>query len=402
MLAADLKTGVDIYALYQVIEINAFIIGAKLGGRSKGFIKDGKPFHNSISLDIFEDTRYLNVKVFVNGKLLISGAREDLGTERKVISQLVQYLNLLEGEYSCTFALEDGLMVGIGTDYLYGVSETSGYYKRVGMAQDEFVKDPITKKNTKTKRRVYKVGKETIRMVDGLYLLSTESCNKFSILNKVCREVGTQHGVKGISDMTTTDTLELLYDAKDKVIGYRNYHGDLNEPYPSTTSIKVLYSVVATKVYAGNIEMVVGNMNSNFKVNMGGTSNEPAHYIDITALQNAFELYGILSIETSDKFYGSKIKLYYNKYQHGICRCQRGNGCNCAGITLVVYPSGKCTIMGAKSTKQVQWGWRLFKRILKEHHQFFYKPLVDLEQLQREFASDTEVSFKEFLPPQYR
>ncbi len=69
-------------------------------------------------------------------------------------------------------------------------------------------------------------------------------------------------------------------------------------------------------------------------------------------------------------------------------------------MSLNVFTTGKCLIMGARDRTQVEWCWRFFRAILSENHAAFYRPMVDVRAM-RAALSARELgrrSFKDFLP----
>lgn len=85
---ADLNTIVDIETIFKYIPIDDTILGIKYHGRYKGKVKQSGSFFNQISIVIFSEkyNKQINLKVFTNGKLQMTGI--------KSIDQCVFFISL--------------------------------------------------------------------------------------------------------------------------------------------------------------------------------------------------------------------------------------------------------------------------------------------------------------------
>ncbi len=83
--------------------------------------------------------------------------------------------------------------------------------------------------------------------------------------------------------------------------------------------------------------------------------------------------------------------------RHGLCICPERHKCECTRVSLNVFTTGKCLIMGARDRTQVEWCWRFFREILAENHTAFYRPIVDVRAMRAALVPRAR-SFKDFLP----
>jgi hypothetical protein len=77
VIGANLNTKVDLYNLFKKIDISDKIIYAKYNGSIKGDCSNSKFFYNQVSVEIYSELfdKYINLKIFSNGKIHFSGIK---------------------------------------------------------------------------------------------------------------------------------------------------------------------------------------------------------------------------------------------------------------------------------------------------------------------------------------
>ncbi len=317
VVTADLFTEIDIFTLFEVVAIDDFVIGVNLNNRTRGFIKDTGSFYNQISLVLSQDGRDLNTKIFVNGVLHISGAREDLVTERRAIARLAELLNGMRGWYQCQVRQENGMIVGVDNDFLYGYSDYMSrevdrkFYERKGLVRNVVRTDRFTGKTHV--ERVMTIRNKPIVLMNGCHLIYDRG-NKYlaTILDRLCTPIGEQRLVlmnnrKNTPQSSGTVLMEdgrLFNERSHKVIGrYERVIRMTPAVVPVKKTMTIAYKVAKQHIDADKIRIACRNNNNRFEIAMGGTARRPAFYVDRRALERVFEGYGIKSASEPEKYF---------------------------------------------------------------------------------------------------
>ncbi len=316
VVTADLFTEIDIFTLFERVRIDDFVIGAKLNDRTRGFIKDTGSFYNQISLVLSQDGRDLNTKIFVNGVLHISGAREDLVTERRAINRLSALLNGMRGWYQCRVHSENGLIVGDTNDFLFGYCDLvetrvdRKFYERKGVVRNVVRTDKFT--GATHVERVMSISNKPIVLMNGCHLVYDRG-NKYlaTILDRLCRPIGEQTLVlmnnrkntpQSCGTILTTDG-RLFNERSHKVIGrYERVLRASPGEVPVKKVLTIAYKIAKKRIDVDKIKIACRNNNNKFEIAMGGTARRPAYYVDRRALERVFEAYGIKSASEPEKY----------------------------------------------------------------------------------------------------
>lgn len=401
---SDAKTAIDIFTLFRIIKIdevhdgNEFIVGVKLNNESRGMIKGNKSFYNQISLVLHHHGRYLNIKIFLNGKIHISGARSDLTVEYIVLRKLFKYLNKLNGSYSCNYTTDKGLMTDPDSGFIFGMTHSG--YKRIGHFEYVTKKDKFTGETNVNK--VYKWANRPITFDDSpgymLKLIQTDEKYKMVILNDLLQPIGKQY-LYLINNRKNTpkkgtytqDTDGNLFNKNGEPIGkYERKYSGLYKQLPNNP-IEVKFNICKQQINIDDIQIELANNNNKFEIELGDQ-----YFVHREKFEWVLKTYyNISSNVEPERYHGSNTKLYFNAYKDGLCHCYKNiSKCICLRISLHVFATGSVLIMGSRLPEHAAWVYNFFTEIVEKHYQEFILPKVDLDEMIDELdVSDNEIDF---------
>lgn len=377
VVCANLNQIVDIYVLFYALKLDETVLAAKIMYDSKGPVKNNKNFFNQISLIMMHRGRKLSVKIFINGKIHISGARYDLVSERALIQRLIAKMDKIHGHYTIPYTTLNGFIVDAKRQFILG-SDDGIMFKRMGIyyfSKGEYV---------------FKVLNSVVTHSDGLFFVKTYEKHHTIILNRYLQIIGHRNlqffnhrknvPKKGSYYVDKDDYLRSK--RKDYIFGKYEYTIDFSKFIPiddTKQDITVYYSVCDYPIKS-TYEDCIGLANLNTRCQIVFPT---PHFVDLQSLHVVIAQYGYKYIDEPERYHGSNIKFFYNVYRDGFCHC-KDDVCVCFLISLHIFSSGSILIMGCKSKGQLCWVYKLFESFLIKHGHSFCSPFISLTDMEME------------------
>ena len=322
-----------------------------------------KKFDNQATLVYhYWDFRSVNVKIFNNGKLQMTGIQnenEARNITKYIINNLKKthikiYNNVSKlpesGHYSIVFNRKTGKINYYRFNYLNCVDNTLIKYDKSellkGWVSDsnilEFINFVTQKRNGLQSILSSDNSEYDLQKVESDINTLTKLLVKLEKIRKIDNEI-----IKNIKEYYSDDLNELCEE-------------EIREDY---ITFSLLDSSFEFKLLDIKTELINSDFNTNFEIN-----NEKLHHLLLTK-------YKIFSSYEPDDYPGVKNKFYFNKNkeeQNGICECEipcvsLGKKSKCVQITISVFSSGNTIITGAKSIKQIQSAYNFIIKILKDN-----------------------------------
>ena len=322
-----------------------------------------KKFDNQATLVYhYWDFRSVNVKIFNNGKLQMTGIQnenEARNITKYIINNLKKthikiYNNVSKlpdsGHYSIVFNRKTGKINYYRFNYLNCVDNTLIKYDKSELLKSwvsdsnilEFINFVTQKRNGLQSILSSDNSEYDLQKVELDINTLTKLLVKLEKIRKIDNEI-----IKNIKEYYSDDLNELC-------------EGEIQEDY---ITFSLLDSSFEFKLLDIKTELINSDFNTNFEIN-----NEKLHHLLLTK-------YKIFSSYEPDDYPGVKNKFYFDKNkeeQNGICECEipcvsLGKKSKCVQITISVFSSGNTIITGAKSIKQIQSAYNFIIKILKDN-----------------------------------
>ena len=402
---------IDLRTLVQYLELDGRIVkaGTKETGNdieddnesivstsSKGKKKDKKSFYNQVTLLVNFITFNVNVKVFKNGHLQMTGCKSEenaIETANIVANALLKTKGDIvvdtvlskDKMYVCEFDKVYSVL-----DYETGDAEPIGYYE-------------IEQRNSKLRgqTRLYMLDKETEKYnpvfytSEGHLVWETFTSDVYrKVYNTNGEHIGDQRIV--FDDEYAEDYQDLDYvhknnaifskDKRDRRVKFllkddmtvetrgkqkvghiKSYIDDDNE-YGDKDSEKQLVTWYETVRYSEGRGFEITNM----KIGMINTDYVCGFEINRSNLNKVLvHNYNLESILKIEKYPGVNTKLYTNdtnNHNDGsfVCRCKEEK-CGCSKVSVLTFKSGKIIITGAKKMSHIEAVYKKFNKILRTH-----------------------------------
>jgi TATA-box binding protein (TBP) (component of TFIID and TFIIIB) len=227
------STVMNLYNIANFIEIDSVIIGLKYMIKpgevlTRGeYKKDTNPFYNQISLVMHVNRKLLNVKIFKNGSLHITGC--------KTISDPYDVSKILERYYKHSETLEinvnlknlDGLLL-TDDSMLY-----SARFKQVfgSIVKNELWLDNLVKNLTGSNTMTFMIGNDKVSICNDGFISNTVISNKRTLYDKDGQNIGAT-GISLYNNCSKLfkhnnlfiDYISNTINVKDKCIGKITYN----------------------------------------------------------------------------------------------------------------------------------------------------------------------------------
>jgi TATA-box binding protein (TBP) (component of TFIID and TFIIIB) len=372
----DIAESLDLDILSEFVRLDHLIRGIKYKDNCQGCIRQTKSFYNQMTLIVFLFNKLINIKLFSNGKVQLTGIKS-LIQANEAITYLKHYLSQIDGIFKIRIERLDNLFVS--DNVLYGYQDN---WKKIGEVNDKHL--------IISSHEVEKYGDyyRTIAYVDKRRLIFDYAgvCIGYTeiVFNKKRKNMV-------LKNITYSDGK--VYNKWGNEIGIENVHIQPRDMAfkPTTGYIIVPYSVIHEPRRSNHIEIV--NINCNYKM-------KTEQLIDRTKLTEFFIEQGFLVDYDPCGYPGVKIFVFVENNSL-VSRCShvdrsKSKKCNCIKISVIFFQSGTILLSGCRNMEQTKDVQKLIFRVLldKEINRFLFTPFNNIPKMTESLE---EISIEDLL-----
>lgn len=377
----------NLWNIERYLELDDQIIGIKTNNGFKGSYWTNKykrskskkinyvsknTFLNQITVIIHTHNNYINLKIFKNGSLHLTGCKNIEMTRETITILLNRLRKLIDIQDKILLSKDENGVLLDKNNFIYSYDDLRPMI--IGYVGDQYYNNnkiyTIWDKN-------YTIDKKTNMFISD----KIETKRKYKILNLSGNEIGykqitlTSGSSKFYNKYINYDNENDLLYHKDIVIGKIEYviNNDLITQLNNIDDIiEIDYS--CNPFITGNDYLIYENYNNNFDQFFSLTTNCINVSFDLNKRLNRDKLYKSLTDDNYICKYNpeiySGIKLVYkmsssNDELNGKCQCSKN--CTCNEIVFLIFQTGKVLATGFKQTQIINKICNNFKNICEKY-----------------------------------
>lgn len=369
-VTSNLGTNVNIRVLGKFLKLNENIKEIKYYNFVKKdnqivLVNNKRTFYNQITVVIYGGEYYINMKIFSNGQVQMTGCKDEKSIN-KVLDIIKKEIYNINNVYCVNVYIENGLVIGYD-NHIYIKNNIIGYKK------DE---------------NYYIFYNEEVKPYKNGYFITIKSYSKIKhIYNNLGENVGSQYIVYNNKYNKKYNNImnDVLYNNNNK-IGYIKTDIENDKLFEWNGITKFISKFMVVEQGKINMELYkIANINSVYDINMS---------IDRHVLHRILLKKNIVSKFDPNTYPGVNIKYIYNEKQNGICNCitkckwaNKKIKNKCDRISIFVFQSGKIMITGGNTYDKIEQAYNFLNTVIKDNIKELYiiNNMKNLEQYMDKF-----------------
>lgn len=371
---------IDLHQLFDKLEINSTILGAKFHGETKGDIPNNKSFFNQITVIVKIPEKTVNVKIFGNGNLHFSGIKT-ISNAQDTIDILKAQMTLIQGEEKIEVLVINGVLYDKKNYEKYSASKEKNRFEMTKIYSYPDANGKVKVVGFK-KHNDHIIGKEST-CVEGEYLVSMKFKN---CVKKIFNKSGAEIGYYSYESIYKRKNIILkgkkLFQESEFFTRVEDFYGNTvgtitkvlvnpEEPLEPQVSGEFLtdYACLDDYTVLNNLNLEISNLNCKFSV-----SSPYGNLFDKAALNELFsKKYGLESYLNKESGYqGLSLKMYYP---------EEGKK-----VSILFFRTGTALMSGCVSKPEIIRAKKDFVKMLQDnkenvllHKEFPCEPQEDLD-----------------------
>lgn len=317
--SGKIECDIDLHQLFDKLEINSIVLGAKFHGETKGDISNNRSFFNQITVIVKIPEKIVNVKIFGNGNLHFSGIKT-IENAQDAINVLKGQMILIQGEEKIEVLVINGVLYDKKNYEKYSSSKEKNRFEMTKIYSYPDAEGKVKVIGFK-KHNEHIIGKEST-CVEGEYLVSMKFKN---CLKKIFNKSGVEIGHYSYESIYKRKNIILkgkkLFQESEFFTRVEDFYGntvgtitkvlaspeEVLEPQVSGEFL-VDYACLGDYSALNNLNLEISNLNCKFSV-----SSPCGNLFDKAALNELFsKKYGLESYLNKESGYqGLSLKMYY-------------------------------------------------------------------------------------------
>lgn len=375
----DISESLDLDILSDFLQLDHLVRGIKYKENCQGCIRQTKSFYNQMTLIVFLFNKLINIKLFSNGKVQLTGVKS-LEQANETITYLKHYLSRINGVFRIKIQRQDNLV--ISDNVLYGYQNI---WKKIGEIHNQkiIINSHEVEKYGEYYRTIAYIDKRRLVFdANGVSVGYTEIEFNKKRKNMVLKNISYVDGK--------------VYNKWGNIIGTEiiNVQSSPTPRNPIEDFIIVPYSVIHGSKPSNHIEIV--NINCNYKM-------KTEQLIDRTKLTEFFMEQGFLVDYDPCGYPGVKIFVFVEN-NNLVSRCShvdrsRSKKCECIKISVIFFQSGTILLSGCRNMEQTKDVQKLIFRVLleKDINNFLFTPFGNIPKITENTEELEEISIEDLL-----